>query len=90
MEINVGKRALFVGDDEKSAKTYITYVQDENDNYRIDHTYVDESLKGKGVAGKLVEAMIRKARYDEKKLVPVCPYVVKYFEKHPENKDILA
>ena len=55
----------------------------------INHTFVDDSLRGQGVAGKLMEAAAAHLRSEGKKAVLSCSYAVKWFEKHPEYQDIL-
>ena len=55
----------------------------------INHTFVDDSLRGQGVAGKLMEAAADHLRSERKKAVLSCSYAVKWFEKHPEYQDIL-
>ena len=55
----------------------------------INHTFVDDSLRGQGVAGKLMEAAADHLRSEGKKAVLSCSYAVKWFEKHPEYQDIL-
>ncbi|MDY3006831.1 N-acetyltransferase [Anaerococcus sp. AGMB00486] len=55
----------------------------------IDHTYVDESLRGKGYASKLVEKIIERAREKNIKIIPLCPYAKREFEKHSEYDDVL-
>ena len=55
----------------------------------INHTFVDDSLRGQGIAGKLMEAAADYLRSQGKKSVISCSYAVKWFEKHPEYQDIL-
>ena len=50
---------------------------------QINHTFVDESLRGQGVAGKLLEEVSQRLRKEGKKAVPICSYAVKC-RKHPE------
>jgi predicted GNAT family acetyltransferase len=56
----------------------------------IDHTFVDDSLRGRGIAGELVEAAYEAIKADGKKAVLTCPYAVKWFDDRPEKKDIVA
>lgn len=54
--------------------------------YAITHTFVDESLRGQGIANELIGLLLRKARKDDFLLDPVCSFALNYFEKHPEVK----
>lgn len=51
----------------------------------VDHTFTDPSLRGQGVAGKLLDALVEKAKRDNELLMPVCPYVVRKFDDEPEK-----
>lgn len=55
-----------------------------------EHTLVPSRMRGKGIAGKLVDALIRDARREGFKIVPSCSYVAKQFERHPEWADLRA
>ena len=56
----------------------------------LDHTEVGESLRGQGIARKLVEAAVMWARQEKIKLVPVCPFARAVFDKEPTFHDVLA
>ncbi len=50
----------------------------------IDHTFVDNSLRGQGIAGELVKMAADKILADGGKIAATCPYAVAWFQKHPE------
>ncbi len=56
---------------------------------KITHTFVDESLRGKGVAKLLVDEVCKVAESEGLKIIPVCSYAVNYFEKYTEYKHLL-
>ena len=55
----------------------------------IDHTFVDDSLRGPGVAGQLLRAATDHLRSDGVQIRPTCSYAVRWFGEHPENGDLL-
>jgi predicted GNAT family acetyltransferase len=55
----------------------------------INHTYVDNSLRGQGIASELVEAAYEAIKGDGNKCLATCPYAVKWFGEHPEKTDIV-
>lgn len=55
----------------------------------IEHTFVDDSLRGQGVAGALVQAAADQIRSRGLRAKPVCTYAVRWFEQHPEASDLL-
>ncbi len=50
----------------------------------IDHTFVDPSLRGQGVAGKLVKLAADTILQRGNKIAATCRYAVTWFERHPE------
>lgn len=55
-----------------------------------DHTLVPPEIGGRGIAAKLVEALIADARRLGEKIDPQCSYVAAAFKRHPEWADLLA
>lgn len=54
------------------------------------HTEVDPAHQGKNLAAILMREAIKDVREAKKaKIVPVCSYVVRYMERHPETHDLL-
>lgn len=54
----------------------------------INHTFVDESLRGQGVAGSLLQEVAQTLRQSRKKARLTCSYARKWFPAHPEYSDI--
>lgn len=68
------------GTDTLGRLTWIT-----RDGVRVaEHTLVPPEIGGRGIAGKLVEALIADARSAGFRITPQCSYVAKAFEKHPD------
>ena len=85
-----GKNSLFFIGEEESPAAYISFKH-KNDNVIIaEHTVVSEALRGKGIASKLAVKLMDYARENDLKIVPVCSYVVGFFEKHTTYSDLLA
>ncbi|WP_253183228.1 GNAT family N-acetyltransferase [Sphingobium phenoxybenzoativorans] len=54
------------------------------------HTQVPEALEGQGVGSRLIRAALRDVRDQGLKIIPLCEFVAAYFERHPEDQDLLA
>ena len=52
------------------------------------HTFVPPALRGKGLAGCLVQRALDFARQCGKKIDPQCSYVASYLDQHPEHADL--
>ena len=55
----------------------------------INHTFVDPSLRGGGVAGQLMKAAYERIKRDGKKATATCSYAVSWFERNEGYRDIL-
>lgn len=60
----------------------ITFPQREPGVFTIEHTIVDGSLQGQGIAGKLVQAAVDDIRSQGGQVRATCSYAVKWLEKH--------
>lgn len=56
----------------------------------ITHTFVDDSLRGQGAAAQLLSAAAAQIRSEGLKAKATCSYAAKWFEKHPEEEDLLV
>ena len=54
------------------------------------HTVVPERLQGRGLASILIKAALTNVRERGLKVVAQCPFVARYIERHPEERDLLA
>ena len=54
------------------------------------HTVVPERLQGRGLASILIKAALANVRERGLKVVAQCPFVARYIERHPEERDLLA
>lgn len=85
-EKNRNRAALY---DEKDNLAGESTFSPSDDKWIIDHTYVNENLRGNGYASQLIEMIVQKARNENMKIIPLCPYAKKEFEKKPEYSDVL-
>lgn len=60
------------------------------DTITFTHTEVPEELEGQGVGTRLVAGALTDARRRGLKVVPVCSFVRRYIDTHPEAQDLLA
>lgn len=56
----------------------------------LPHTEVKEAFGGQGVGQQLAAAVLEESRRGLRKVVPVCPFVKRYIEKHPEYSDLVG
>jgi len=51
----------------------------------VDHTGVPETMRGKGVAAALAKRAIEDARTNGQKIMPLCPYMKVYAQRHRDK-----
>jgi predicted GNAT family acetyltransferase len=54
------------------------------------HTEVPQALEGKGVGSAIVQKTLQYARDNSYKIVPLCPFVQTYLQRHKDWNDIVA
>lgn len=89
MEVKKGLNKLFVGDSEKESLARITWTNGGGNVIVVNHTFVDPSLRGQGVAKLLLNALVAMARTENLKIVPACSFIVNKMTKTDEYQDIL-
>lgn len=89
VNIKKGEGSFFVDESgEKLAE--ITFFKSGDHQITVDHTVVSAKLRGQKIGHALLEKVITFAREENLKIVPVCTFVQKQFEKNAEYKDVLA
>jgi len=64
----------------------ITFEENEKGIYNINHTFVDESLRGQGIASKLVEEAVKEIEEKGGKVEATCSYAKGWLERHKLKK----
>lgn len=81
---------IFLEDDKGTLLAEVTFPERQKNVVEIDHTFVSETLRGQGVASELLDAVAKKVRREGKKIIPICSYAVKWFEKNPQYADLIV
>lgn len=89
MEIKRGVNKFYIGDEEENPLAQIILTDMEQDIIKIEHTYVYDQLKGKGAGKQLVRKVVEFAMNNNKKIVPICSFAKKEFDKIKEYECIL-
>ncbi len=63
----------------------IEYMKGGGNQLFATHTEVFPGYEGKGYARQLLDALVAYAVEQKATIVPICPYVIAAFKKHPER-----
>lgn len=88
LEIN-DRKGFFHIDVNGKTEAKMTFVFAGPDKIIIDHTEVNEGNNGKGYGKKMVTKAVEYAREKNIKIIPLCPFAKKVFDKTPEFRDVL-
>lgn len=82
MEFIKNNNKIYIESDNNKILAEIEYEKQENNVYNIYHTFVDESLRGQGIASKLVEQAVNDIKNRGGKVTATCSYAKKWLEKN--------
>lgn len=85
--INQNQIALYHSDNQLLAE--VTFPDVDSNTVNINHTFVDDSLRGQGIAGQLMEAVAKQLQSQGKQAILTCSYAVKWFETHKEYNALI-
>jgi len=83
------KGSFFIEEDGKQLAE-MTYSLPGDNIMIIEHTEVDDVLRGKNIGNQLLNNAVEFARSGNFKIIPLCPFANAVFKKrHEEFKDVL-
>ena len=83
------KGAFFIKEEEETVAELV-YSVTQNNQMMIEHTEVDENLRGGNLGYELVHKAVEHARMYQHTVIPLCSFAKAVFEKKPEFKDVLG
>lgn len=85
-----GRKGAFYIEENGEWIAELTYFRSAPGVITIDHTEVDEELRGEGIGEDLVKAGVEYARANNLKIRPLCPFAKKVIEENSDLRDVLA
>lgn len=73
---------IWLADDVGNMIAEITFPETSPGVFTIDHTFVDESLRGRGMASKLVQAAVDEIGAEGGTVNATCSYAVRWLLKN--------
>ncbi len=85
-----GRKGRFVIYDNDVFAGEMTYVWAGTSKFIIDHTGIEGNFSGRGLGRQLVMKAVEYARNNEVKILPLCPFAKKVFDKEEGIQDVRA
>lgn len=82
------KRVAAYDKDKSKEVGECTFSTDNPKFWTIDHTYVEPEYRGESVAVNLVKKVVEAAKENKVKVVPVCRFACREFDRKPEYEEI--
>jgi predicted GNAT family acetyltransferase len=86
---NSESRGMFYVEYEDEVAAEMIYTIPSAGKMIIEHTEVDEVLRGKNIGVELVHAAVEYARNHGIKVIVTCPFAQKVFSRKPDWQDVL-
>ncbi|SDM81344.1 GNAT family N-acetyltransferase [Acetanaerobacterium elongatum] len=90
MDFKYEEGRIYYTDDNGKLLAEVTYPAVSSKVAEINHTFVDDSLRGQGIAGQLLKACAEKLRSEGRRAIPSCSYAKGWFEKNKDYSDVNA
>lgn len=74
----------------EDGRTAVLKYRRRDGNLYLVHTEVPPALEGRGIGSRLAKHALEQARAEGLKVVPWCPFVRGYIEKHPEYEPLVT
>ncbi|ESL02336.1 acetyltransferase, GNAT family [Catonella morbi ATCC 51271] len=89
MDFKENSEKIWLENEEGKVVAYVEFPE-INGVANVMHTVVDKSLRGQGIAGKLLTALVEKMEKEGRKLELTCSYAIDWFEKNKGHENVLA
>ena len=84
MNFAIEPNRIFQKDEAGQVIAEITFPETSPGLFVIDHTFVDESLRGQGIASKLVQAAVDEIKKRGGQVQATCSYAAKWLSEHAD------
>jgi len=89
MEFITEENRIFSQDENGKLLAEVVFPTRDEARMDIYRVFVDESLRGQGIASDLMKLAYDELKSRGKKIVAKCSYAIAWFKKHPEFQDIV-
>ena len=85
-----GRGAFLIRGEDRERLAEMTYTTVGTTGFIIDHTEVDDSLRGQGIGDKLLADAVAYARETGLKIFATCPFALRKLQGNAEYADVFG
>ncbi len=82
MEFKKEENRIYAEDENNQTVAEVTFYEISKGKYNIDHTFVDDSLRGQGIGSKLVQEAVNTITEKGAEIEATCPFARKWLSEH--------
>ena len=82
MDFKKEENRIYAENEEGQTIAEVTFYEIEKGKYNIDHTFVDDSLRGQGIGSKLVQKAVQTLTEKGAQIEATCPFAQKWLAEH--------
>lgn len=71
-------------------EAYLEYYELPDGTLDYAHTYTPNEIRERGIATAIIRHALEYARQNDRKVVPGCPFVQTFIDRHPQYADVLV
>lgn len=90
MDFKHESNCIFLENEEGIRIAEVTFPDIAENVVNVNHTFVDGSLRGQGIAGKLMEELAKRLEKESKKAFLTCSYAITWFERSEKYKHLIS
>ena len=90
MEFTTEQNRIYKQDEHGKLLAELLFPDRDGGIVAFTHTFVDESLRGQGIADQLMHAAVAELQAQGKRAKAFCSYAIWWFEQHPEYNGLLV
>ncbi len=89
MQLTHEKYRIYARSAEGKVLAEVTFPLVSSGVVNINHTFVDDALRGQGIADELLRAVVAQLHEQNLHARASCPYAKAWFDRHPEQEELL-
>ena len=89
-QIESGTKGFFGAFDGETEAGRMSYTFVDSSKIIIDHTEVSDLYKGQNIGKRILMELVKYARENKIKVIPLCPFAKSVFNKTEEIRDVLV